>query len=605
MARRPTGPSAFDNAPKAKLTRDNLRRSFWVFGYLARFKWTLLPAMAAVLLTAGLSMAFPILMGKMIGAVLSADEIDKASVLTASNRTAQVMMIILVAQAAITFFRVRLLGKAGDSAVALIRRDSYDHLIRLPMTFFSEHRVGEVSSRLAADLSMIRDTLCQTTPQFLRQCVLLFGGLVYLFVLSWKLALFMLACLPAVLIFIAVFGARIRGKSRDAQDLLAATNVVVDETLHGIQDVKAFANEDYETNRYRASIDRYLETAIELVNRRAFMVAFVISGMFGAITLIIWFGLRLVADGTVRPDAFVQFAFVTAFVGGAFMQLPEIISQLQKAVGATDRLRELMDETAESDESSDGSATAGRATGAVAFRDVKFAYPSRPDTAVLKGVNFEAAAGQRIAIVGPSGAGKSTIISLLLRFFEPGEGEIQLDGKNLCDLPLGWLRKQMALVPQEVLLFGGSIRENIAYGDPGASEEAIVEAAKRANAHEFIEKFPEGYDTLVGERGVKLSGGQRQRVAIARAILADPAVLILDEATSSLDSESERLVQEALSELERGRTSIIIAHRLSTVRDADLILVLNEGKLVQRGDHEQLLAEPDGLYRMLAQLQLC
>lgn len=607
MARRSTGPSPFDDAPKAKLTRENVRRSLWIFGYLSRFKWMLIPAMAAVLVTAGMSMAFPMLMGKMIGGVLGSGEIDKAAVLLQSNRTALVLVAILVVQASITFFRVRLLGRAGDSAVAMIRRDSYEHLIRLPMGFFSERRVGEISSRLAADLSMIRDTLCDTTPQFIRQVVLMLGGLTFLFVLSWKLALFMLLCLPAVLLFIALSGARIRGISRQAQDLLAETNVVVDETLHGIQDVKAFANEDHETARYSASIGRYLDAAIRLVNRRAFMVAFVISAMFGAITLIVWFGLRLVADGSIKPDVFMQFCLMTAFVGGAFMSLPEIMSQLQKAVGATDRLRELLDEEAETSGDSDksGAAAAGRATGAVAFRDVKFAYPSRPETTVLDGVSFEAAAGQRIAIVGPSGAGKSTVISLLLRFFEPGEGEILIDGKNVRDLPLRWLRKQMALVPQEVLLFGGSIRENIAYGDPDASEEAIVEAAKRANAHEFIEKIPENYDALVGERGVKLSGGQRQRIAIARAILANPAVLILDEATSSLDSESERLVQEALSELERGRTSIIIAHRLSTVRDVDQILVLNEGKIVQRGPHEQLLAERDGLYRMLATLQLC
>ncbi|MFT5467610.1 MAG: ABC-type multidrug transport system fused ATPase/permease subunit [Verrucomicrobiales bacterium] len=599
MARQ-TESNASDDAPKAKLNRENLRRSLWIFGYLARYKKMLIPAMAAVFATAGLSLAFPMLMGELLGKAMEPD-----AVIAQANRVAGILAIILVVQATITFFRMQLLGRAGDRALADIRSDSYNHLIRLPMSFFSERRVGEVSSRLAADLSLIRDTLVGTAPQFCRQVVFLTFGMAFLFILSWKLALFMLACLPAVLIFISLFGFRVRGTSREAQDRLAETNVIIDETLHGIQDVKAFANESFETKRYTKSIDHYLESAFKLIKGRALMVAIVIAAMFGAITLIVWFGARLlVGDPPLERDTFMKFCIMTAFVGGAIMNLPETLSQIQKAVGATDRLRELLDEEAEPAAADDEAEPKERSSGAVAFRNVQFAYPSRPETAVLDDVSFEAEAGKRIAIVGPSGAGKSTVISLLLRFFEPGQGEIQLDGKSVKDLPLGWLRKQMALVPQEVLLFGGSIRDNIGYGDPDAGEDAIIEAAKRANAHDFIEKFPEGYDTLVGERGVKLSGGQRQRVAIARAILADPAVLILDEATSSLDSESERLVQEALTELERGRTSIIIAHRLSTVRDVDQILVLNEGKIVQRGTHEQLLAESEGLYRMLAQLQL-
>ncbi len=588
----------FEDAPKAKLSKELLRQNLWLFGYLGRYRAMLVPALVAVLLTSVMSMAFPILMGRLIGESMSDD-----AVLAQANRIARILLVILTVQAVITFARMQLLGRAGDRAVADIRRDAYGHLIRLPMAFFSERRVGEVSSRLASDLSLIRDTLCATTPQFLRQCVMLAGGLAYLFILSAKLALFLLACLPAVLLFIAAFGFRIRGTSREAQDLLAATNVVVDETLHGIADVKAFSNEAHETERYRTAIQRYLEVAFRLVNGRAFMVAFIIFALMGSITLVVWFGARLLVAGEIERTTFTQFAFVAAFVAGAFGSLPELFTEIQKAVGATDRLREILDEPVESDRSS-GLVPGNPAIGAVEFSGVRFAYPSRPDVEVLGGVDFSVASGQRVALVGPSGAGKSTVISLLFRFFDPVAGEIRLDGKDTRDYPLDWLRRQMAVVPQEVLLFGGTIRENILYGNPEAADGEMREAARRANAAEFVEGFPEGYDTVVGERGVKLSGGQRQRIAIARAILANPAVLILDEATSSLDSESERLVQQALEDLMRDRTSLIIAHRLSTVRTADQILVLNEGRIVQRGNHDALIEERDGLYRMLAQLQL-
>lgn len=586
-------------APKPKLTLENLRKSLWIFGYLRPYQGMFVPAVLAVLVTSVLSMIFPILLGNLVGQAMAPE-----AVLAEANRVAGIMVVILAVQAAITFARMHLLGRSGEKAVADIRRDAYRRLVRLPMTFYSERRVGEVSSRLAADLSLIRDTLVTVTPQFLRQCVMLSAGLVYLFVLSPKLAFFMLGCLPAVLIFIAAFGFRIRGSSRDAQDHLAETNVVIDETLHGIADVKAFANEEYETKRYESGLRKYLDASFKLIGGRAFMVSFIILALFGAVTLIVWFGAHMLVKGEIKREVFTTFCFVTAFVAGAFVALPEIVSEIQKAIGATDRLRSLLDEAPETDQSGGASTPAAHAKGVVKFQDVQFRYPSRPEAAVLKGVSFTAEAGQRIALVGPSGAGKSTVISLLLRFFDPVEGAVLLDGQDVRAYPLGWLRRQMALVPQEVLLFGGSIRENIGYGNPAAGQDAIIQAAKRANAHEFISGFSEGYETKVGERGVKLSGGQKQRIAIARAILADPAVLILDEATSSLDAESERLVQEALDDLMRNRTSLIIAHRLSTVRTADRILVLNEGRIVQQGKHEELLQDTDGLYRVLSQLQL-
>tara|TARA_R110002096_G_scaffold122929_1_gene266073 strand:- start:5561 stop:7372 length:1812 start_codon:yes stop_codon:yes gene_type:complete len=593
------------DVPKAKLTRENLQKTLWLFSYLGRYKMMFVPGIIAVLITAGMSMAFPILMGELIGEAMNSDHPEgREALLGTVNRVAITLLIILSIQACITFFRMHLLGRAGDLAVADIRRDTYEKLVRLPMAFYNERRVGEISGHLAADLSLIRDTLCSTTPQFLRQCVMLLGGLTFLFILSPRLTFTMLLSLPVVLIAISLFGFRIRGRSREAQDLLAETNVIVDETLHGIADVKAFANEDYETRRYESGMKKYLKVAFELIGGRAIMVAMVIFALFGAITFVVWSGAHLLVDGEIARDAFTKFCFVTAFVGGAFAALPEIVSNIQKAVGATDRLRELFEEEPETDRSDAGKRPDSRASGRVEFQNVRFSYPSRPDVEVLKKVNFVAESGQRIAIVGPSGAGKSTIISLLLRFFDPTEGSISLDGKDLRELPLDWLRRQTAIVPQEVLLFGGSIYENIAYGRPGASEEDIKEAAKRANALEFIDNFPEGFESLVGERGVRLSGGQKQRIAIARAILANPSVLILDEATNALDAESERLVQEALDDLMRDRTSLIVAHRLSTVRNADQILVLSDGQIIQQGSHDQLVEDHDGLYRMLSQLQL-
>lgn len=589
--------SRTEEPPKARLTRENLRQALWIFAYLNRYRRMFLPAMAAVLITSGMSLLFPILMGQLIGESMS----DEA-ILEQANRIAQILLVILTIQAGITFVRMQLLNRAGECALADMRRDTYAKLVRLPMAFFIERRVGEVSSRIAADLSLIQETLVSTLPQFLRQCVMLSAGLVFLFFLSPKLALFMLACLPAVLLFIASFGFRIRGGSRQAQDRLAETNVIIDETLHGIASVKAFGNEDLEIGRYRHCLDRYLAAAYRLIQGRSLMVAFVIFALFGAITLVVWFGARMLVAGDISRPAFTQFCFVAAFVAGAFAALPEIISQIQKAVGATDRLREILDEPTES-----GPAAlpgpGGPATGQVRFEGVTFAYPSRPGTTVLHDVSFTAESGRRIALVGPSGAGKSTLVSLLLRFFDPSAGSVRLDGRDIRDYPLDWLRAQMAVVPQDVLLFGGTIRENIAYGRPGASDEEIRQAADRAHARDFIDKLPEGYETIVGERGVKLSGGQRQRIAIARAILANPAVLLLDEATSSLDSESERLIHDALEDLMKERTSIIIAHRLATVRNADRILVLNEGRIVQQGTHDELLGEREGLYRMLSRLQ--
>jgi ATP-binding cassette subfamily B protein len=434
---------------------------------------------------------------------------------------------------------------------------------------------------------------------------MLVGGLVLITLTSGRLTLVMLASVPVVIGLAVVFGRLTRKVSFQARERLADTNVVVEETLQGIASVKAFANEDYETARYRAGIETFIGVVLRGALYQGAFTAFITFAGFGSIVLVIWYGARLVEGGALTFGDLTQFLLYTMFIGGAIGGFVRLYGEIQRTIGATQRVRELLHESPE--ETGDTAAAAsdgiGRIAGDIAFEEITFAYPSRKEVTVLRNLSLTAKAGQRIALVGPSGAGKSTIVSLLLRFYDPAAGRVRIDGRDARDYPLRRLREQMAIVPQDVLLFGGSIADNIAYGRPGATQAEIEEAARQANAHDFISAFPEGYRTVVGERGVQLSGGQRQRVAIARAILRNPAILILDEATSSLDSESESLVQQALNTLMQGRTSVIIAHRLSTVRRADCIYVIKEGQVVEAGTHAELVARPDGVYRTLSELQ--
>lgn len=577
------------------------------YGYLDRYRSVFLPSVVALFVTAGLSLAFPYYLSQLIGlpagsfadALNSTDELDVASVKESINSTVLTLLIILAVQAFIAYWRVRGFIKAGESALNDIRRDVFARLVRLPVEFFQKHRSGELSNRVSSDLAALRETLLTTVPQLARQTVILIGGLIFIFVFSWKLALFMLAMIPVVVLAIAIFGRKVRTYSRDAQDSLAASGVVVEESTQGIAELKAYGNEGYEEERYGSALGSYLDVVIKGAKVRAVFVSFIIFVLFGTISVVAWFGAGMLAEGEISSREFVGFILFSVFVGASLGAFPEIISQVQKANGATERLREILKEEAEP-VSEEGFL---EVLGGVEAQNLSFAYPSRPDRVVLDGVSFKVEPGERIAFVGQSGAGKSTLFSILLRFYEPSEGALLIDGERASELALNSLRGAIGLVPQDVLLFGGSVGENIAYGKPGASQEEIEEAARKAFAHDFIAEFPEGYDTLVGPRGVKLSGGQRQRIAIARAILADPKILLLDEATSALDSESERLVQRALDELMKGRTSLIIAHRLGTVKHADRIYVLQDGKVVQSGSHTELI-ETDGTYRLLAQTQL-
>lgn len=414
----------------------------------------------------------------------------------------------------------------------------------------------------------------------------------------------MLSVIPVIIVIALIFSKRIRKMARTTQDQLADSGTIVQETLQGISNVKAFANEEYEISRYTGSINNVVKSAIKNGQFRGYFISFMLFSVFGAIVLVVWFGANMMQAGTLSFGDLTAFVVYTAFVGGTMAGFADLYSQLQKTLGATQRVREILKEVPEDVAiANEPIQEKYRLSGKVSLQNVAFTYPSRPEIQVLKGVTIDAEAGQQIAIVGPSGAGKSTLSALLLRFYEPEAGKLLFDGLNAQDIPLTQLRNQMALVPQDVLLFGGTIFENIAYGKPGATLAEVQEAARKANAHDFITSFPEQYETVVGERGIKLSGGQRQRIAIARAILKDPAILILDEATSSLDSESEALVQDALNNLMKGRTSFVIAHRLSTIRNADKIIVLENGKVKESGTHRELLALHDGLYKSLSLLQ--
>ncbi|HNR55938.1 MAG TPA: ABC transporter transmembrane domain-containing protein [Flavobacteriales bacterium] len=601
MAGRPTS-KAFADAPRPKLDKATLRKAFRIFRYLRPHRLSMVLGLVLLLITTGLALLFPGLLGQLVDAA-KGDAGAQQQLFEGIDRVAMILFAVFLGQAVFGYFRIVVFNRITTDMLNKLRTDTYEHLLRLPMLFFARNRVGELNSRISADVSMVQEALTSNLAELVRQVLTVAAGIVLLATVSWELTLTMLSVIPVVAIVAVFFGRFVTKLSKQVQDKIAESSVIVDETLQGVQNVKAFVNERWEALRYGKVVNEVRRLALKSGHWQGAFVSFIILCMFGAIVLVIWRGVRLMAAGEISTGELVTFIMYSIFIGASIGGIPEVVNRMLKAIGASERLMDIQEETPEpvtlalkQDPLS--------INGAVRFEHVAFHYASRADVPVLLDVSFNAEPGERIALVGPSGAGKSTIASLVLRFYDPVDGRVVIDGKDAREYDLTALRDRMAIVPQEVLLFGGTIRENIAYGKPGASDLEIEEAAVKANAHSFIASFPQGYDTVVGERGIQLSGGQRQRIAIARAVLKDPAILILDEATSALDSESERLVQEALDELMKGRTSLVIAHRLSTVRDADRILVLDKGRVLESGTHDELIAEVDGLYHSLSRLQL-
>lgn len=582
---------------KKKITRDGLRNAFKLYKYLKPFRREYGIGMFFLLGSSLASLAFPKLLGELVNSG------NKVATAYTVNEIALLLLVVLLLQSTFSYFRIVLFVNVTEKTLAFLRQDTYSHLIKLPLKFFDQRRVGELNSRISADIILLQETLTTTLAEFFRQIIIIIGGIVLLTITSPKLTLFMLAVLPGIMILARVFGKFIRKFSKEVQSQVAESNTIVEETLQGIQSVKSYTNEFFEIGRYRKKTEEIAQVGIKSGRYKGAFSAFIVFGLFGALVAVIWKGSALLATGELVAGDLFSFVIYSAFVGGTIGGLASVYTSIQKFIGATEDLFAIFSEPEEDLQEITTLDPTDELHGQISFKNLTFAYPSRPDENVIRNINVDISANQMVALVGASGAGKSTIATLLLRLHDATLGGILFDGKDSREFSLSALRSQIALVPQDILLFGGTIRENIAYGKQGATEEEITEAAQKANAMEFISRFPEKLDTVVGERGTQLSGGQRQRIAIARAVLKNPKILILDEATSSLDSESERLVQDALEKLMQGRTSVVIAHRFSTIRKADQILVLEHGKLIEKGTHEELTQLEDGIYRNLSELQ--
>lgn len=554
--------------------------------------------MVFLILSSLTALAFPTFLGDLVDAAQSSPEkIDKIAL----N-----LGLLLLTQAVFSFFRILFFERVAQKSLSSLRQAMYSHLIDLPMNFFHSKRVGELTNRLQSDIGVLQETFTSTLAEFIRQIVIISGGVILLAYTSVKLTLFMLAVLPFVIILAIIFGTKIRKFSKSVQDASASSNVIVEQSLSAIATVKAFTNENSERKKYEKSTDKVAQLAISAGILRGGFASFLILGLFGALVLVVWKGTSLISSGELDPGQLFSFVIYSGFIGGSMGGIADVYGRLQKAIGATEGIVNILEEKIEENSSNQNLDIdiKNQKSPIISFQNVDFAYASRSDLLVLQSLNLDVLPGDQLAIVGPSGAGKSTIMQLLLRFQVPTSGEIYFFGEKSSSYSKNFIRKQMGWVPQDVILFGQSIRENILYGNIKSTEDDLMSAVKESNSFEFIDKFPDGLDTEIGERGVQLSGGQRQRIAIARAMLKDPQVLLLDEATSSLDAENESVVQEALDRLMKNKTSVIIAHRLSTVRNANKIAFLNEGRVLELGSHEELMNLSSGSYKKFVKQQL-
>nr|WP_224242137.1 ABC transporter transmembrane domain-containing protein [Hyalangium gracile] len=555
---------------------------------------TLLAGTFFLAIGSGMSLLYPQAMRLIIDEALGAR--DRALI----DRAALGMTCILAIQSLAVALRYYLFSTAGERVVTRLRQNLFASLMSQEVAFFDERKTGELTNRLASDTTVLQNTVSSNISMVLRNAAQALGGIGMLFYTSPVLTLVMLAVVPPVAVGAVAYGRRVRKLSKEVQDALAASNEVAEESLSGVRTVRSFAAEKSEVERYRGAMERALALARGRIRQSSTFMAVASFGGFAAATAVLWYGGRLVLDDKLTVGGLTSFLVYSMFVAFALGALTELWADFMRASGAAERVFELLDRKPAIPIS--GGERLASTQGSVQLQDVHFSYPARSDVAVLQGIDLSIEPGEVVAIVGPSGAGKSTIAGLLGRLYDPQGGRILLDGKDLKTLDPEWLRQQIGVVAQEPLLFSSSIADNIRYGKVGASDAEVEAAARAANAHDFISRFPEGYKTLVGERGVQLSGGQKQRVAIARAVLKDPRLLILDEATSALDAESEHLVKDALDRLMKGRTTLIIAHRLSTVMDADRVMVLEGGRVVQSGSHSTLMGQ-DGLYRRLVERQ--
>ena len=586
-----------ENSAKPKFSKEKFQKNAYIFRYLIPYR---IPFFLGMLVLSAGSILFLLIM-KLPGEVFNI--LDKKPTYPITlNQLFLTILLLLGIQSVLSYFRIRLFAIVSEKSMATLRSDLFKKMISLPIPWIEEQRVGELTSRITNDVTQIQGALATTVAEFLRQIIILVGGILFIVFAMPRLALIMLGTFPLVVFAAMYFGKHIRKFTKERQDELAQTNVVVEETMQNIRTVKAFTNEWFELKRYASHLNKVVNLALKAATMRGLFASFIVFVMFGALFFIMWQAALMVENGTLVKGDLVNFIIFTGIIGGAIASLGTFYTELITALGAGERIVDILQIPGERNIDS-SKPISKRFQGKIDFSEVFFAYPSRPEKMVLKGIELNVSPGERIALVGMSGAGKSTLTQLLMQFYKADTGQIFIDDLPVQEYDLSDLRGNMAIVPQDVMLFGGSIKDNIAYGNPSATDSDIMEAAKKANAWEFIDGFPLKMETIVGERGVKLSGGQKQRVAIARAILKDPAILILDEATSSLDAESERLVQEALQVLMVGRTSIIIAHRLATIKDVNQIYVLENGTIAEKGTHQELLQNENGLYTSLAKLQ--